>query len=233
MRFIETSDYDAMSAQAAALLADRLKAQPDTVFALPTGSTPLGTYSCLAAMHAEDGLDFSKATFFNVDEYVGMAPDSAQGYFRFLRDNLYSKVNAVHVFAPDGLAAVPASAAEAYEKRINDAGGIGFAFLGIGRNGHVGFNEPAANLPCPTHCVQLSEDTINANARFFSGVSSVPKQAITIGIGTIMHADQIVLVASGDKHDAIDRLRSSNDVSTEFPASLLYLHPNVTVVTSP
>lgn len=235
MEFIVSDSYEQMSETAAGILAKELNRHPSAVFALPTGSTPVGTYQALARMNKEGKIDFSQGNFFNVDEYVGLSRESEQGYYHFLYENLYQYVNVdlTKTHAPDGTAAEPELAAEQYEEMIDRLGGLDVAFLGIGRNGHIGFNEPAASLHYSTYCVTLTESTIEANARFFKSAEEVPKQALTIGMGTIMKAKKIVMVASGeDKASAIRRLKEDTSLNTEFPSSLLRLHPDVTVVTT-
>ncbi|WP_082989376.1 glucosamine-6-phosphate deaminase [Christensenella intestinihominis] len=235
MEFILSDTYEQMSGAAAEILAKELKRKPNAVFALPTGSTPIGTYQALAKQNREGQIDFSQGNFFNVDEYVGLSRESEQGYYHFLYTNLYQHVNVdlAKTHAPDGTAADPELAAIDYERQIDSLGGLDVAFLGIGRNGHIGFNEPADSLHYATYCVTLTESTIEANARFFASVDEMPKQALTIGIGTIMKADKIVMVAHGeDKAEAIRRLKEDTSLNTGFPSSLLRLHPDVTVVTT-
>lgn len=235
MKFIASESYKQMSTSAAEILAEMLTNKPTAVLALPTGSTPIGTYQVLAEKNKRGKLDFSRGNFFNVDEYVGFSHDSKQGYYHFLFENLYQYVNVdlSKTHSPDGMAVNPDGAAADYEKAIHDLGGLDLAFLGIGRNGHIGFNEPAANLCCSTHCVELTESTIKANARFFKSENQVPRKALTIGMGTIMSAKKIVMVACGnDKAEAIRHLREDTSLSTNFPASLLRLHSDVTIITS-
>ena len=189
----------------------------------------------MAKLNREGKVDFSLGNFFNVDEYVGLSRESEQGYYHFLYENLYQYVNVdlAKTHAPDGMALEPELAAVQYEEMIDGLGGLDVAFLGIGRNGHIGFNEPAASLHYSTYCVTLTKSTIEANARFFKSTEEVPKQALTIGIGTIMKAKKIIMVANGeDKTDAICRLKEDTSLDTEFPSSLLRLHPDVTVVTT-
>lgn len=235
MEFILSDSYEQMSEAAAGILAEELNGNPSAVFALPTGSTPVGTYQALAKLNREGKVDFSLGNFFNVDEYVGLSRESEQGYYHFLYENLYQYVNVdlAKTHAPDGMALEPELAAVQYEEMIDGLGGLDVAFLGIGRNGHIGFNEPAASLHYSTYCVTLTKSTIEANARFFKSTEEVPKQALTIGIGTIMKAKKIIMVANGeDKTDAICRLKEDTSLDTEFPSSLLRLHPDVTVVTT-
>lgn len=235
MNFILTDSYEQMSETAAEFLTEELNRKPSAVFALPTGSTPIGTYRALARLNKEGKVDFSQGNFFNVDEYVGLSRESEQGYYHFLYENLYRHVNVdlekTHV--PDGMAENPEQAAEQYEQMIDGLGGLDAAFLGIGRNGHIGFNEPADSLHYATYCVTLTQSTIEANARFFRNEGEVPKQALTIGMGTILKAKKIILVANGDdKEEAIHRLWEDTSLRTDFPVSFLRLHPDVTIITT-
>lgn len=235
MKFIEENSYEQMSERAAKILSAVLKEKNAAVFALPTGSTPVGTYRILAEMNQSGEIDFSQGNFFNVDEYAGMSRDSKQGYYRFLYDNLYQHVNVrpENTHAPDGMAADLECAAKNYEAELEALGGLDVAFLGIGRNGHIGFNEPADSLNYDTYCVTLTPSTIDANKRFFSNAAEVPQKAITIGMGTIMKAKKIVMVGNGDdKAQALKRLKEDKSLDTQFPASLLRLHQDVTVITS-
>ncbi|MEG2624924.1 MAG: glucosamine-6-phosphate deaminase [Christensenella sp.] len=235
MKFITENSYEKMSDTAADILATALKNKPESVFALPTGSTPIGTYQALAAMNKRGDVDFSQGNFFNVDEYAGMSHESEQGYYHFLYTNLYQYVNVdlQKTHAPNGMAKNLDEAAMQYEAAIDGLGGLDVAFLGIGRNGHIGFNEPDTALHYGTYCVTLTENTIEANKRFFTSAADVPRKALTIGMGTIMTAKKIVMVASGaDKAEAIDRLMNDSSLTTQFPSSLLRLHKDVTVIIS-
>ena len=164
-------DYEAMSAAAAEVVASKLREKPDTVFMIPTGTTPLGMYRRLVAMHDDEGLSFARATFFNLDEYLGLPPDHPASYHVYMQENFYGLVDVdpgrVHV--PDGFAPDPEAECERYEREIRAAGGVDLCVLGIGRNGHIGFNEPGASFDCRTRVVRLAETTRRVNATDFEG----------------------------------------------------------------
>ena len=232
MNIIVVADKQAQGEAAASLFAAQMLRKPDSVLGFATGSSPLGTYAALAAMHQRGALDFSTVRTFNLDEYVGMDPAHEQSYFRFMYDNLFSKVNMPkeHYHLPDGNAKDPQAECVRYEKAIQEAGGIDLQLLGIGHNGHIGFNEPDVEFPGDTHVVKLTESTIEANKRFFASADEVPREALSMGIGTIMRARGIVMVINGaDKADIAYRaLRGP--VTPQVQASILQFHPNVTVI---
>lgn len=214
---------------AATLIAAQLLRKPDSILGLATGSTPIPTYQALIAMHQAGVLDFSRATSFNLDEYVGISPEHTCSYHRFMQDNLFSRINMhpdrIHI--PDGNAADLTAAAKAYDAAILAAGGIDLQLLGIGHNGHIGFNEPGREFVYGCHQVQLSETTIQANQRFFDSADDVPRYAISLGIGSIMQACQVLLLATGeDKAEAV-RMALEGDVSPQWQASILRTHPDV------
>ena len=214
---------------AATLIAAQLLRKPDSIFGLATGSSPIPTYQALIDMHKAGVLDFSKAVSFNLDEYVGIDPEHVCSYHRFMQDNLFSQVNMKpeNIHVPDGNAEdIPASA-KAYDEAIVNAGGIDLQLLGIGRNGHIGFNEPGGQFIYGCHRVELSQSTIEANTRFFDSEADVPRAAVSLGIGAIMEAKQVLLIATGtDKAEAI-RQAIEGDVSPLCQASILRTHPNV------
>lgn len=214
---------------AAAIIAAQLLRKPESVLGLATGSSPIPTYQALAEMHHAGVLDFSRASSFNLDEYVGIDPNHVCSYHRFMQDNLFSYINIKpeNVHIPDGNAADLSAAAKAYDAAITAAGGIDLQLLGIGRNGHIGFNEPAPQFIYGCHEVKLSQSTIEANTRFFDSGADVPRAAVTLGIGSIMQARQVLLIATGaDKAEAI-RQAVEGDVSPLCQASILRTHPNV------
>lgn len=214
---------------AATLIAAQLLRKPDSILGLATGSSPIPTYQALIALHQAGVLDFSKAISFNLDEYVGIDPDHVCSYHRFMQDNLFNHVNInpANVHIPDGNAENLQAAAKAYDAAILDAGGIDLQLLGIGRNGHIGFNEPDDHFVYGCHEVQLSQSTIEANTRFFASEAEVPRSAVSLGIGSIMQARQVLLIATGaDKAEAI-RQAVEGDVSPLWQASVLRTHPNV------
>ncbi len=214
---------------AATLIAAQLLQKPDSILGLATGSSPIPTYENLISLHKAGVLDFSRAISFNLDEYVGIDPNHVCSYHRFMQDNLFSQVNmkAENIHVPDGNAAdIPASA-KAYDEAIVAAGGSDLQLLGIGRNGHIGFNEPAEQFIYGCHEVKLTQSTIEANQRFFDSIDDVPRAAVSLGVGAIMQARQVLLIATGaDKADAI-RQAVEGDVSPLCQASILRTHPNV------
>lgn len=214
---------------AAALFAAQLIAKPQSVLGLATGSSPVKTYQNLIALNQQGVVDFSQCTTYNLDEYVGIAEEHVCSYHRFMDDNLFNHVNvrrsAVHV--PNGNAEDMDAAAAAYDEAIAAAGGIDVQLLGIGHNGHIGFNEPDDHFTYGCHVVALTESTIKANTRFFSSQEEVPQRAISLGIGSIMAAKQVVLIATGaDKAPAV-KAAAQGEVTPQCPASILRTHPNV------
>ena len=232
MRIYCEKDYDAMSRRAACVIAAQVVAKPDCVLGLATGSSPVGTYKQLIQWHKQGDLSFHEVRSVNLDEYYGLAPDHDQSYRYFMQTNLFDHVDITpeNTNVPDGLAKDPAAECARYEEL---AAGLGYAdlqLLGIGRNGHIGFNEPCGEFIKATHLVDLTESTIQANARFFASADEVPKQALTMGIGTIVRARKILVVASGaDKADAVVKA-FFGPITPEVPASILQLHPDVTLV---
>jgi glucosamine-6-phosphate deaminase len=228
MEIIIKKDADSGSCAAARLVATLIQEKPNAVLGLATGSTPLRLYKELIRMHKEEGLDFSRVTTFNLDEYIGLPADHEQSYYRFMWDNLFSHINIKpeNVHVPDGMTDdVPAFCA-AYEQAIVDAGGIDLQVLGIGSDGHVGFNEPTSSFASRTRIKTLTRQTVADNARFFDGDESrVPRHCITMGIGTIMDARMNILLAFGDnKADAV-AATIEGPVAAMMPASILQHHP--------
>lgn len=232
MRILFADSYEDMSLEAAKLVAAEAWHNPQSIFGFATGDTPIGMYQCLVEIHQHFGIDFSQATSFNLDEYVGLAPDNPQSYHAFMQNHFFQYMNfrreCIHV--PNGLAEnIPEECAQ-YDKTIREAGGIDLQILGIGRNAHIGFNEPADGFTRGTHEVILKSSTIQANARFFSSVEDVPRRAISMGIGAIMQAKRIVLLASGsEKAEAVYKAVHGL-VSSQAPASVLQFHPAVTLI---
>ena len=221
-------DYEAMSRAAADVVAGRLRRQPDAVFMVPTGVTPLGMYRQLVALHREEGLSFAEATFFNLDEYLGLDPDHPASYHVYMQENFYGLVDVepsrVHV--PEGAAPDPEVECERYEQMIEASGGIDLCVLGIGRNGHIGFNEPGASFASRTRVVRLAESTRRVNAADFEG-DRAPEFAISAGMATICASRQALLLASGEnKADAV-AAAVEGEVSERVPASALRNHPDV------
>jgi glucosamine-6-phosphate deaminase len=227
-----TKNYDEMSEAAARIVADRLRKKPALVLGLATGSTPLGTYRALIRMHREEGLDFSKVTTFNLDEYIGLRPTHPQSYHRFMEENFFQHVNLDPRFAfiPDGTAPDVEAHCEWYEQEIRTAGGIDIQILGIGRNGHLAFNEPGSSLGSRTRIKPLSMDTRRDNSRFFASPDEVPTHAVTMGIGTIMEARELILLASGEgKADAV-KAAVEGPITAIVPASIMQMHRRAFVV---
>src|SRR5215213_5239992 len=223
-------NYESMSATAAAIVAEKIREKPDAVLLLPTGTTPLGVYRRLVKLHTEGGLSFARTTFFNLDEYVGLAPDHPASYHVYMSENFYGLIDAdperVHV--PNGSAPDLEAECERYEAAIREAGGADLCVLGIGRNGHIGFNEPGAPFASRTRVVRLSESTRRVNAADFEG-NRIPERAITVGMATIFEAREVLLLASGTNKAAAVAAAIEGEVSESVPASMLKKHPNTTL----
>ena len=225
-------DYQDVSRKAANIMSAQIIMKPDAVLGLATGSTPVGMYAQLAEWYRKGDLDFSKVTTVNLDEYKGLSGDNDQSYRYFMNTNLFDHVNIdkARTFVPDGLEPDPQKACAAYNEIIRSHGGIDLQLLGLGRNGHIGFNEPGAAFEKETHCVDLTESTIEANKRFFASEDDVPKQAYTMGIKNIMQAKKILVVVSGEDKAAILKEVLYGPITPEVPASILQLHNDVTIV---
>ena len=232
MKIIVADDYKGMSRKAAAIIASQVTLKADSVLGLATGSTPIGMYEQLVEWHKAGELDFSAVKTVNLDEYVGLAPEHDQSYRYFMNDNLFNHVNIdkANTHVPNGLAADPAVECERYDRVVEEMGGVDIQVLGMGHNGHIGFNEPADHFPLGTNLVDLQESTINANARFFASKDEVPKQAMTMGIHTIMKAKKILVVVNGEGKADIVKKAFTGPVTPQVPASILQLHPDVVLV---
>ena len=232
MNIIVCKNYDEMSLRAAQMVAAQVKEKPESVLGLATGSTPEGLYAHLVDMHKKGELSFGRVITVNLDEYYPITPENDQSYRYFMNYHLFDRVdiNKANTNVPDGTVADPVAEGKRYEQLVSDLGGIDLQVLGIGRNGHIGFNEPNEQLVLDTHVTDLTQSTIEANARFFASASDVPRQALTMGIGTIFKAKKIVVMASGaSKKDAVKAMLE-RIVNTKFPATLLNLHPDVTLI---
>jgi len=232
VRVIIEPDPEAVSRKAAAMIADLVRRKPDAVLGLATGSSPLGTYRELIRLHREEGLDFSRVTTFNLDEYVGLPPSHPQSYRYFMQKNLFDHINIdprrTHI--PDGRALDFATSCATYEQQIRESGGIDLQLLGIGSVGHIAFNEPGSSLGSRTRLKTLARETIRDNARFFGSEEEVPKMAVTMGVGTILESRRCLLVAMGEgKAEAIERT-VEGPVTAQVTASALQLHRDVVVV---
>lgn len=232
MRVIVTNSYDEMSKEAAKIVAGQIYLKPDSVLGLATGSTPLQMYKKLIAVHEMVGLDFSQVTSFNLDEYIGMSPDNPQSYHYFMKHNFFDFINIKpeNIFIPDGMAKDIDTEGRRYDALIEEKGGIDLQILGIGRNAHIGFNEPDIKFEATTHKVKLDDETIEANSRFFENESEVPRYAISMGIKTIMLAKKVVLLASGSNKAEAVYNAVYGSISPSAPASILQLHRDVTVI---
>lgn len=227
MNVIYCKNYDEMSKKAAQMVLGSVVLKPNCVLGLPTGDTPLGMYEKIA----DADVDFSSVTTFNLDEYVGLDTKHEQSYHYFMNKNLYSKVNLKpeNTFVPDGMSSDLINAGKAYDAKIDECGGIDLMVLGIGANGHIGFNEPAESLESGTHPVCLTENTKQANSRFFTD-GNVPDKAITMGVGSILKSKKILLLVSGkSKINAVKELLSGK-ICLKNPSTLLLTHRDVTVL---
>ena len=232
MKVIVVKDYNEMSDVATDIMYDVISNKPDCVLGLATGSTPEGLYANLVALYREGKLDFSKVSSVNLDEYYPLSPENDQSYRYFMNTHLFDHVNIdkANTYVPNGLAQDPEAACKAHEDKIDELGGMDIQVLGIGQNGHIGFNEPSDN-PVPfTHMENLTESTIKANARFFESEADVPTRALTMGIQSIMKARKIIILASGKSKAAAIKATLKDEPTPRCPASLLYSHPDVTVI---
>lgn len=233
MNFITVKDYEALSRKAAAIIAAEVIAKPDCVLGLATGSTPVGAYKCLIKACENGDLDFSKVKSINLDEYIGLDVTSDQSYRYFMNDNLFDHINIdkANTYVPNGKSNDMISECQDYDDRIKEMG-IDIQLLGIGVDGHIGFNEPDDHFTKETHVVTLDPSTIEANARFFESIDDVPKTAVTMGMGGIMSAKKVLLIANGANKKEVVEKAFFGPITPEIPASILQLHPNVTVIFS-
>lgn len=234
MKIIKAQSYKELSTIAADVIAAQILGKPDSVIGLATGSTPIGTYAELAEKCNRGELDFSAVTTVNLDEYVGLSGDHPQSYRYFMNRNLFERINVRPecTFVPNGCAEDLAAECRAYDARIEQLGGVDLQLLGIGIDGHIGFNEPDDHFTRETHEVTLDESTIEANSRFFASPSDVPRTALTMGMGAIMGARKILMVVNGKNKEDILRRALQGPITPLVPASILQLHPDVTVVYS-
>lgn len=232
MRVIVERDLECVSKRAGQFVAELIRRKATCVLGLATGSTPLGLYRELARMHRDEGLDFSRVVSFNLDEYVGLGPTHPQSYRAFMQTNLFDHVNidVRNTHVPDGRALDFDAYCAQYEKQIKDEGGIDLQILGIGSDGHIAFNEPGSSLGSRTRLKTLTEETVRDNARFFGSSETVPRLAITMGVGTILESRQCLLLAAGDTKARAVRDAIEGPVTAQVTASALQLHRDVVAV---
>lgn len=232
MRIITVSSREEMGIKAASLISSQIILKPDSVLGLATGETPLGMYKELINLYNKNDIDFKTIKTFNLDEYYGINKENSQSYYYYMMNNLFKFIDIPHenINIPNGSAVNIEEECARYEREIKKAGGIDIQVLGIGVNGHIGFNEPDVNFEAQTHLVTLEKSTIEANSRYFTTIEEVPTSAISMGIKTIMNSKRIVLLASGiNKADAIYGTINGK-INPNLPASILQLHPDVTVI---
>lgn len=232
MKIYAGKDYNEMSRKAANIISAQIILKPDCVLGLATGSTPIGTYKQLTEWYNKGDLDFSQVKTINLDEYKGLSGDNDQSYRYFMDNQLFNNVNIDknNTYVPDGLEEDSKKACDEYNEIINTSGGMDLQLLGLGHNGHIGFNEPGEAFEKETHCVDLTESTIEANKRFFEKEEDVPRQAYTMGIKSIMQAKKVLVVVSGEDKADIVAKAFAGPVTPEVPASVLQLHNDVTLV---
>ena len=232
MKILKTKNYQDMSRKAANIISAQIITKPDCVLGLATGSSPVGAYKTLVDWYKKGDLDFSRVTSVNLDEYKGLSRENDQSYYYFMHHNLFDHVNlpAENSHLPNGMEPDSDKECRRYSELIRSMGGVDLQLLGIGHNGHIGFNEPGDAFDNDVHCVDLTQSTIEANKRFFASADDVPKQAYTMGIKTIMQAKKILIVASGEDKADIVRDAFFGPITPKVPASVLQLHNDVTLV---
>ena len=222
--------YDELCLTAADVFTEQLKKKPDSVLGLATGETALGLYDELISRYNAGKVDFSKAQSFNLDEYYPIDPEHRQSYVYYMKENFFDKVNLAKYQLPDGMATDPDAEGIRFDEEIDKAGGIDLIVLGIGHNGHIGFNEPAPSYYFGTHLEDLAESSITANSRFFEADEVQPTKALTMGMGTIFKAKKIIQLVSGAGKAEIVKRVSDGMIHTDIPTSLLHLHPDMTMI---
>ena len=232
MRIIKVEDYYLMSRMTANIISAQIIMKPKCVIGLATGSTPIGTYKQLIQWYQKGDLDFSEVTTINLDEYKGLSPDNPQSYRYFMNTNFFDhiNINKEKTYVPNGLELDSEKACREYNDIIRNSGGVDLQLLGLGNNGHIGFNEPNEAFEKETHCIKLSESTVQANSRFFETIDEVPKEAYTMGIKSIMQAKKIVVIVSGKQKAEIVKEAFFGPVTPKVPASVLQLHNDVTLI---
>lgn len=232
MKIIRTKDYADMSRKAANIISAQVIMKPDCVLGLATGSTPIGTYEQLIRWYQKGDLDFSEVTTVNLDEYRGLPPTNEQSYWYFMHKHFFDHVNISpeRIHLPNGMNDNVAEECARYDAVIESMGGVDLQLLGLGLDGHIGFNEPGTAFELGTHCVDLNPSTIEANKRFFASEADVPRQAYTMGIKTIMHAKKVLMIVNGAQKAEIVRDSFFGPVVPQVPASILQMHPDCTLI---
>ena len=234
MKIVTFETYEEMSSYAADMYEELLKDKPDSILGLATGSTPVGLYKELVRRYEAGKISFKNCTTYNLDEYCGISPENEQSYKFFMNDNLFDHTDFMkeNLHIPNAYDGNFTEAGRAYDEEIEKKGGIDLQLLGIGLNGHIGFNEPDDHFTKETHVVDLTESTIEANSRFFDDINDVPRKAFTMGMYSIMNAKKILMVINGSKKYDIFKKATEGEITPLCPASLLQLHPDVTVLYS-
>lgn len=232
MELIVVKDYEEMSKKAAAIMSSQVLLKKDSVLGLATGDTPLGMYKELISKYKKNEIDFSKVKTFNLDEYYGVDRNNSQSYYFYMMNNFFKYINIdmSNINIPDGTAKNVEKECINYDRKIKEAGGMDLQILGIGVNGHIGFNEPNVSFEAQTHLVSLDDKTIKSNARFFNSIDEVPVKAISMGIKTILQSKKIILLASGESKAKAIYNTVKGKISPETPASILQLHQDVTII---
>ncbi|MFC0299964.1 glucosamine-6-phosphate deaminase [Virgibacillus soli] len=232
MQIIKVKDYEEMSKKASDILSDKLKGKPELVLGLATGSTPEGLYKLLIEQYKNNEISFKQAKTFNLDEYVGLDRQDSNSYYYYMNNQLFKHIDIPleQTNIPNGIATDSDKECSDYEKLIKEQGGIDIQLLGMGLNGHIGFNEPGTPFTSRTHVVTLDESTRQANARFFDSLDDVPTNAITMGIETIMDSKEIVMLVSGEAKASTLQQVIQGEVTKDVPATILQRHPNVTII---
>ncbi|WP_053363385.1 glucosamine-6-phosphate deaminase [Bacillus sp. FJAT-27251] len=232
MKIKKVKSYEEMSRIAADIIIDKVRSNPGINLGLATGSTPVGMYENLVKDHQEKGTSYKSVKTFNLDEYIGLSSENPNSYRSFMNEQLFNHIDIPieNTHVPHGDAKDSHQECAEYEALLKKHGGVDLQILGIGGNGHIGFNEPGTSFQSETHIIELAESTRRANARFFNSLEEVPTQAITMGIASIMESKEILLLVSGEKKNQALKQLLEGDVSEDFPASVLKTHPNVTII---
>ncbi|HOT32234.1 MAG TPA: glucosamine-6-phosphate deaminase [Petrotogaceae bacterium] len=232
MKILVCKDYEELSRKSAEIVVSQVNQKKDSVLGLATGGTPVGMYQELVKSYREGKVDFGKVITFNLDEYYGVDPTNVNSYHYYMNTNFFDHVNIdrKNINIPNGMSKDIEKECREYDEKIQSLGGIDLQILGVGLNGHIGFNEPAKELMSTTHITDLTKETINANARFFEDISQVPTKAITVGMATILRSKKIVVLINGKNKSKIFEKIIGKKITTQIPATLLQLHPDVTIV---